>query len=171
MDEKVRKEIAKAIEHAIRTETDGQHFYLMAAQATTDPKGKEVFGQLAAEEQDHRRFLEHQRKHILEHGAVDSAFSIKHIAQLDGDNPIFSADLRKRAKEAHFEMSALSIGIQLEINSRAYYEQQADAAPDAEVKKFFQFLADWEGGHYQALLTQHDSLKEDYWADANFAPF
>ncbi|MBW2703877.1 MAG: ferritin family protein [Deltaproteobacteria bacterium] len=171
MEDSIRKEIAKGLEHAIRTETDGQHFYMMAAKATEDPKGQEVFGQLAEEEKDHRRFLEHQRWHILEHGKVDSAFKIDRRVDLSGDNPIFSESLVKRAKEAHYEMSALSIGIQLEINSQKYYEEQAEAAKLPEIEKFYRFLATWESEHHQALLRQQDSLKEDYWADAHFAPF
>ena len=36
---------------------------------------------------------------------------------------------------------------------------------------FFTELAEWEAGHYEALLTQQESLKEDYWSASRFSPF
>ena len=68
-------------------------------------------------------------------------------------------------------MSALSIGIQLELDAMNFYKAQADAAEDDVVRGFFHELAEWETGHYQALLTQQGELKEDYWAAGGFAPF
>lgn len=167
MDER----IIAGLEQAMRTETDGHHFYLMAARATSDDKGQEIFELLAKEELDHLRFLGHQKKSLVESGVVDTQAQLGPQADLSGPNPIFSERLRDRAGEAHFEMSALSIGIQLEINSEKYYRSQAEQAPDADVKAFFDRLAHWEAGHYQALLRQQEGLKEDYWAAGGFSPF
>jgi rubrerythrin len=69
------------------------------------------------------------------------------------------------------EMSALSIGIQLELNAINFYKTQATEIDNQEVKKFFRELVDWETGHYHALLRQQESLKEDYWSSAGFSPF
>ncbi len=167
MDER----IIAGLEQAIRAETEGHHFYLMAARATSDEKGVEIFELLAKEELDHLRFLTHQKRSLVETGQLDSNVQLGPQADLSGPSPIFSDSLRERAAEAHFEMSALSIGIQLEINAEKHYQAQADATDAPEVKAFFEKLARWEGGHYQALLRQHDSLKEDYWAAGGFAPF
>jgi rubrerythrin len=68
-------------------------------------------------------------------------------------------------------MSALSIGIQLELSSEQFYRQEAEAAEDPAVVKFFTELAEWESGHYHALLKQQESLKEEYWSKGGFAPF
>ena len=48
---------------------------------------------------------------------------------------------------------------------------QAEATDDPDAKAFFGQLADWESGHYHALLQQQETLKEDYWAAGGFAPF
>lgn len=171
MDAQVRKQVVDGIIQAIRAETDGHHFYMMAAQATQDPKGREVFGQLAAEELDHLRFLEHQKESILKEGLVDTNFSLGSPSELAGPHPIFSEKLTARVAGAHYEMSALSIAIQLELSAKKYYTEQAAAHDVPDVSAFFKRLADWEGRHYQALLTQHDNLKEDYWSAGGFAPF
>ena len=40
-----------------------------------------------------------------------------------------------------------------------------------EIRAFYLELADWETGRYRALLSQQESLKEDYWSDSGFSPF
>ena len=47
----------------------------------------------------------------------------------------------------------------------------ATNAGEAEVKKFCQFLADWEKQHLHALKRLYDSVHEDFFASGNFAPF
>ena len=90
---------------------------------------------------------------------------------LSDSSPIFSEKIRSRIGEAHLEMSALSIGIQLELSAINYYKQEAGSAEDPAVKQFYRELADWESNHYNALLRQQLMLKEDYWSESGFAPF
>lgn len=162
--------VLEALKSAIKAEMEGKHFYLMAARATSDDHGREVFEQLAAEEQQHADFLRAQYRSLQESGEVDTDVSL-------GEAPdwvsrgIFSDSLRERAAEAHFEMTALSVGIQLEADAQKFYRARAQEAGDSQVERFFLQLADWESGHYHALLRQHDALKEEYWAANQFAPF
>ena len=72
---------------------------------------------------------------------------------------------------AHFETAALGIGVQVELDSVRFYEEMARQAPTESEKKIFSDLADWESGHYHALLAQQESLKEAYWQAGGFAPF
>jgi rubrerythrin len=169
-DEAVKK-LAEGLLSAMRAEREGQHFYLMAAQSTADPKGQEVFQRLAAEEHDHFEFLKAQHKAILETGKPDADLSLGPRSDLSGKSPIFSEALRARVGEAHYEMTALAVGVQLELSAERYYRRAADEAPDQGVKAFYLELAEWEKGHYEALLAQQDELKEDYWAAGGFAPF
>lgn len=165
------KRIAEGLKRAIQTEGDGYHFFQMAARSTSDPKGQQVFEALALEELDHQRYLRHQYEHVLRTGALDPSARLGAAVDLSGPSPIFSPALRSRIGEAHFEMSALSIGIQLELTTEAYYRGQAVASADPKVRAFFEELAVWEGRHYAALLRQQEELKEDYWAAGSFAPF
>jgi rubrerythrin len=155
----------------MKAETDGYHFYMMAAASTRDEKGREVLEQLAQEELTHLRFLKGQHESLARTGKIDPALRLGVRVDRSGPSPIFSPALRERAGEAHFEMSALSIGLQLELSSQKHYRAQAAAAGDPDVAAFFVALADWEAGHYDALARQLDELKESYWAGGGFSPF
>jgi hypothetical protein len=156
---------------AIKAERYGHNFYLMAANSTQDTKGKQVFETLASEELDHMRFLLGQYNAVLETGQTDSKLTLGRRLDLSGKSPIFSDSLKARVKEANFEMTSLSIGIQLEKDAMEYYQRQAEAAEDPDVNGFFVELSQWESGHYHALLRQQEELKEDFWSDAGFSPF
>ena len=166
-----QSDLEAGLKQAIAAERDGHNFYRMAVASTEDPKGKEVFATLAAEELDHMHFLAKHYESILKTGKLDPSAKLGARADLSGMSPIFSDALKGRIGAAHFEMSALSIGVQLELDATKFYKAQADAAADAQVRQFFTELADWEAGHYHALLAQQEELKEDYWSAAGFSAF
>ncbi len=163
--------LAEGLKKAIQAERYGHDFYLMAAMSTSDPKGKQIFAVLAQEEAEHMQFLQAQYRSILETGLPDRTLNLGKQTDLSGMSPIFSDGLKERIKDANFEMTSLSIGIQLEHDAMEYYSSQAEAAEDQSIKKFYSQLADWEKGHYRALLRQQDELKEDYWGASGFSPF
>ena len=171
MMEPTDNSIADGLFKAIQAEGDGYHFYLMAARSTDDPKGQEVFETLADEELEHQRFLKAQYMSYMKTGGPDISVRLGGRANLYGESPIFSSSLKERIADAHFEMSALSIGIQLELAASKYYKDQAKAVSDDAVKAFYLELAEWEAGHYEVLLRQQEALKEDYWSGSGFSPF
>jgi rubrerythrin len=166
-----KKRVTDGLKQAIQAEIDGYHFYMMASRSTEDSKGREVFESLAQDEREHVRFLSLQYDAFMEKGAPDPNVTLGKRADLEGPSPIFSDQFRKRITGAHFEMSALSIGIGLELSAVKFYKDQAKQSQDETVAKFYTELADWESGHYRALLQQQESLKEDYWAGGGFSPF
>jgi rubrerythrin len=166
-----RKALAEGLLKAIKAERYGHDFYLMAARSTEDEKGKKVFETLAQEEAEHMAFLKAQYQSILETGKPDDSVKLGKQADLSGMSPIFSEKLRERISEANFEMTSLSIGIQLEHDAMEYYRSQSEASDESSMKSFYAQLSDWEKGHYQALLTQQEELREDYWSAGGFSPF
>ncbi len=166
-----QKELAEGLLTAIKAERYGHSFYLMAAKSTGDAKGQEVFKTLAREELDHMQFLRNQYDSIVKTGAPDKSLKIGNRTSLSAVSPIFSDELRERIKDANFEMTSLSIGIQLEQNSMAFYKTQAEKVDDPTMRDFYTKLAEWETGHYRALLKQQEELKEDFWSASGFAPF
>jgi rubrerythrin len=171
MPDEAMKNVTEGLRKAVQAELEGHHFYMMAALATKDDKGREVFEQLAKDESDHARYLEAQYKSLVETGKPDAKLKLGKPFELSGKNPIFSEKIRSRLKEAHFEMTALSVGIQLEMTAKEFYSKQAALTDDVVVKTFYLELAEWETGHYRALLAAQENLKEDYWAGSGFAPF
>ena len=67
-------------------------------------------------------------------------------------------------------MSALTIGMKLELDAMKYYRSCAQGAEHEEVKQFFNDLADWEQDHYLAFEQQLEMLKEEYFQANNFVP-
>ena len=163
--------MAEGVKKAMEAEVDGFHFYMMAARSTSDAQGRQVFEQLAQEEMEHARFLKAQYAALIDTGMPDPSVKLATQQTLSGDNPIFSADLKGRLSDAHYEMSALSIGIQLELSAVQFYSAEAEAATDPTVRAFFLELAQWERGHHEALNRQLQGLKEDYWSGGGFSPF
>ena len=117
------------------------------------------------------QFLKRQLESVETTGKLDQSLQLQKIADLTGPSPIFSDQLKARVTEAHFEMTALSMGIQLELNAINHYQAQANRATDETVKQFFLGLVAWEQGHYQGLLNQQNELKGDYWSGSGFSPF
>jgi rubrerythrin len=171
MEDRMSKRLLSGLRKAIEFEQSGHYFYLMAAESMKDSKGKKLFKKLADEELEHKNFLEIQYKSILKTGKTDSKASLNKGIDLSGDSPLFSDGLRKRIKDAHFEVSAITIAINLELNSIKHYKAEAKAAKESKAKKFFEALVKWETGHYDALIRQDKMLKEEYWEKSGFAPF
>ena len=164
------QEVLDGFKHAIQTEADGYQFYLMASEKTHDATGKKMFRILADEELKHKEFLFGQYKSFAETGHLDTGLNLG--TQFDfNSNEIFSPDINNRIDESQFEMSALSIGITLELSSMNYYRKQAEKSSDPGIVNLYNQLADWELKHYEALLRQQEMLKEDFWSKGGFAPF
>jgi rubrerythrin len=170
MDETTRN-LAEALKKAALAEREGQHFYRMAAASTEDEKGREVFSQLAEDEVMHEQWLKAHYDSVVERGVPAEGLQLKRGTDLSGAWPIFSESIKSRIKDAHFEMTALAVGIQLELNAVNFYRKCAEDTADSKLKNFFSQLAEWELGHYEALLRQQEALKGEYWAGSGFSPF
>lgn len=163
--------LAEGLLAAMKAERDGNSFYMMAANSTGDPKGRQVFETLAKEELDHLQFLKEHYDSLTTTGKLSATARLHDRLDLAGPSPFFSEGFRARIKEAHYEMSALAIGIQLEHDAMKFYRVQSEQATEPQAKAFFAELAAWETGHYQALLKQQEELKDDYWSEAGFSPY
>ena len=166
-----QSQLAEGLLKAAQAERDGHSFYHMAATTSEDPKAKDVFAQLAAEELDHMNFLIRHYEAVVKTGSPDPSATLGKRAALTGAWPIFSEGIKTRLKDAHYEMSALSIGVQLELDAQKFYRELAGRTDEPAAKKFLLDLADWEAEHYQALLRQQEALKEDYWTQNGFTAF
>ena len=161
--------LLEVLTDAIRAEVEGHSFYLMAAGTTSDSQGKEVFERLAREELDHAAFLRSQYDSLNATGRVADAKL--GVPEVPAGSTIFSDELRGRISEANFEITALSIGAQLEKSAMAFYRQQAEASDDLVVAAFFKELEEWERGHYRLLTAELASLQQDFWSTNRFSPF
>ncbi len=171
MDEATRARILAGLVEAIQSELQGHHFYKMAASNTDDDQGRSVFERLAGEELDHANYLRAQHGAIAARGTTDDTVALGPRMDLGAPSPIFSARLTERVQDAHYEMTALSIGMQLEESAVQFYRAQAGSVDVPKIREFYERLAEWESGHFSALHRQYEVLKEDYWGQQGFAPF
>ncbi len=165
-----KQKIIEGLKIALQTELNGVEFYKMAAEKTEDAKGKDVFRVLANDEVQHYNELRRQFQSLINSSKWQQPIELGELSIFEGVSPIFSEDMKLRVKDRHFEMSALSIGVLLESNSVDFYRKMQEEIDDPLAKELFARLQKWEEGHLEAIVRQLDLLKEDYWAEAQFAP-
>jgi rubrerythrin len=158
------------LREAIIAEQTGVEFYSVASHNTADLQGREVFEQLAREEAEHQQWLKRQYGNLLQ-GRPFEKIGAAGRADLGGPSPVFSEALKARVGEAHWEMTALAVGLALEDSTITRYRALAQEATQPDVRRFFEELARWEEGHAEALRRQSNLLKESYWTEARFWQF
>jgi len=176
-------DLKKAVALAMKGEIEGRELYLMAASKTEDGKAKDVFAYLAEEENRHLEWLQSLYESLT--GASVPPFAVpnfvmpkfvmpkmeKLVRFEDAESPIFSREFKRGIGLKHFEMSALSIAVRLELEASRFYEKTAEECEDEELKTFFAGLAEWETGHYRALNQEIKFLEDEYFQNNNFSPF
>jgi rubrerythrin len=166
-----REQIVEILRKAYQIELDGYTFYAMTAEKASKPVVKELFRKLAEDEVQHQEFLRSvARRHEAEGAA---AFAVaRRAADFSGlTDHVFTARFKEQAKGAAFEMGVLSVGLTLETNAMAHFNQAARTADSTEAREFYQFLADWEKQHFDALSSLSAAIRDDFWSAGGFAPF
>jgi len=166
-----KDEIREVLRRAYQIEVDGYTFYSMAADKADKAPVAEIFGKLADDEVQHKQYL----KDVMGKYEADGVAAFN-VARRDPElkaftSTIFSKDFRQQAEGTDFEMGVLSVGMTLESRAIKYFSGAAKQADDREVREFYQFLADWEKQHLDALQGLYNGLREDYWGESGFSPF
>jgi rubrerythrin len=166
-----KDEIHEILRKAYQIEVDGYTFYSMAADRASKPAVQELFDKLAHDEVQHKAYLKDIMTSYDEQGV--EAFNVR---LRDPDLKAFTATIftdqfKQQAQGADFELGVLSIGMTLESNAISYFSTAASNASEQEVEEFYQFLADWEQQHLEALRNLYDGVREDHWAEGGFSPF
>ena len=166
-----REQILEILRKAYQIELDGYTFYAMTAEKANKPAVKELFQKLAEDEVQHQEFLRSVARRYEAEGAA--AFAVaRRAADLAGlTDHVFTTRFKEQAKGAAFEMGVLSVGLTLETNAMAHFNQAARTADSAEAREFYQFLADWEKQHFDTLSSLSAAIRDDFWSAGGFAPF
>jgi len=164
-------EIREVLRKAYQIEVDGSTFCSMAAERADKPAVQELFDKLARDEVQHKAYL----KSVIGsyEGKGVAAFNL-HLRDPDlkaFTATIFTDAFKQQARGADFELGVLSIGMTLETNAINYFAGAAQHSTEAEVKAFYEFLADWERQHLEALRVIYGGVREDFWHEGGFSPF
>lgn len=153
-------QLLKVLQEAIRVESDGYNFYMVAAEKTEDSKGKTVLSSLAQDELDHGSMLKGLYQAIEDKS--DYKLERKRLRRkkpkVRSKSPIFSVEFKRKVKEGHFALCALRIAQLLEKNSIDFYSKNAKRSKHPELKSLFNFLVEWEKDHLKALVKQEKFL-------------
>ena len=166
-----KETIREVLRKAYQIEVDGYTFYSMTAERAQKPAVQELFDKLAQDEVQHKAFLKSVMGRYEEKGAA--AFQLERRAPdlRAFTDTIFTQKFREQAQGADFEIGVLSIGMTLESNAIAYFSGAAKQTEAGEVRDFYQFLADWEKQHLDALQNLYNAIRSDFWHESGFAPF
>lgn len=166
----MREDILKGLKTAMEAELTGHNFYKNAAQNVTDARAKEALWEMAEDEKNHFNYLRHQYRAVLETGNYDLSKAFLRKGGAEEENPIFTDAIKERIRDSHYEVSVLTIGMKLELDAIHFYQECAKKAQSKGARKFYEELASWEIGHYEAFKRALDDLKEEYWRANNFVP-
>jgi rubrerythrin len=164
-------QILDILRKAYQIEVDGYTFYSMTADRADKPAVQELFGKLAQDELQHQAFLRSVLKNYHDKGVDAFSMGIVLPDLKAFSDRVFTDRFREQAEGAAFEMAALSVGMTLEKNAVAYFSGAARNAAETEVRKFYQFLSDWEQQHLDALAGLTDTVRADFWEKGGFAPY
>jgi len=165
---RTRDDLLSGFRAAMEAERAAYEFYKLAADNSVDAQGKVMLHRLAAEELEHWEFFLAHYTALQASGELGPNRALSNDDPVDFTTRIFSPSVRERIQDAHFELSALAIGVQLEANAIALYRAQAEhsaVAGDDELAAFFRDIAEWEMNHYRALMLEQDELRTLYWTD------
>ncbi len=155
------KDRLNALEVALNNELREHEFYRKNAERTSNPVGKAMFLQIAAEELEHHERL----KQLHEQWAKENKWPetiplqvketkvrdvLKDVVREAGKAPTWDADDRK----------ALETAIDFEGEGATYYARLRDNVTDPREKAFFELLANIEHEHYVSLKDTEEYLRD-----------
>jgi len=158
--------VEEAIISALDYERKVRDYYVQAAKSTDDPKGKEVFGALADEEQSHVDYLESRLEHWRENGCLDVIELTTTLPSRqwisEGMAQMQKTDLKR---DYSTEIKMLKSALKLEEEVRDHYGKLVAGLRDEAQDMFRRFL-EIEDGHTAIVQAEIDALQGNgFWFD------
>lgn len=146
--------LSKALETAIKMETDAMKFYREAIGKTGHPLGKRIFEGFVVDELRHLRMLQDIMNNLdIEVTVVHPKQDIKTVFSELKDQ------MMQRISATTGEREAVKIALDFEKEGYRFYEEAAREAAEDKEKKLFEVLAVEEKRHYELLENTHRFLE------------
>ena len=145
-----------ALRIAIATERSGLEFYTSAGRLTRDARGRKVFKDLAAEEQEHLGKLEARYNELLQRDP--QLESRPTFLFFKGAAHGLFAEGAERLRKGVNDQQALRIGIRCERGSHRFFKKYGERFEDSEGKQVFLEFADEERQHMELLIREYRAL-------------
>src|SRR5262249_23955999 len=152
--------VRDALELTLAIERRGYTFYTNASQKTKSSSGRRMFQRLAAEESDHLRRLQQERRSLLEKNkwlkreparlqlsrqSVEEIFPQKEVVKIE-------------VKDETSDIDALNMAMNLERPSHQFFKDFADHITDTNGRKVFMDFAKDEESHLKPLVAEYKTL-------------
>lgn len=141
----------EAIQLAMEAEMDAHHDYSQSAQKTVNPKGKDMFNQLAAFELSHYNHLRSLLDSLNE-GNGWIPYTGAHFSETS--KPVEGGNSPAEEKNKDAVLSILSNAIKDEKKASEYYSKLADETDVPSGKAMFKQLSEEEKLHAKILNDQ-----------------
>lgn len=163
------------VRQAIHNEIAGQRFYNDAAHYCIDPWAKEIFANLARDEEEHTRLLLVEYESLRAAGRwIEPEVALQSSEEVDITRFTFPEDEIETGQDLFppqwstgqavdrraDDLSALAFGIQMETQAINLYGQAAKTTQDPAAQKTYEFLVEEETQHYHKLKAQWEKLAE-----------
>jgi rubrerythrin len=146
------KGIEEAIALAIEREKEARSFYLQKAGSMDNPKFKELYEHLAAEEARHIGYLEKYRD------KKELPVVSTNIPSGQSFTPEFNKARIKGGEITLGDAGIILAAMRHERKSEDFYLEVAKRAEDETQKTFFEMLSNYERGHYEVLDSYLEEL-------------
>jgi rubrerythrin len=147
------------LEIAIKMEFEGKEFYQEASRKTSDKLGKDLFSQLAEDEDLHAaRAREIHKSLKLGDRPSEREFSFDQGKKLKSIFAKAKKELAPKRRVASSKLKAIQLALDMEEKSRKFYEEQSSSAKTDFERRFFTALKQEEQGHYLSLVDYREYL-------------
>jgi rubrerythrin len=158
--------LEEAINTAIENEIKIRDVYREAEAAVDDEAGKQIFGALGNDEQNHIDYLEHTLAQLKDTGKIDPTELQSAIPSRENIKQEAAKVKSLVAKDFHgIRKQMLSRALKVEIETSDFYRKMVDELPSEGQALFARFL-EIENNHIDAVRFELDYMgKTGYWFD------
>jgi rubrerythrin len=152
------KATEQSLQLAIEMERDGKAFFLKAASGAESVLAKNIFEELARQEDFHiEKILLVYEQMKAEKPVKEWVMTVAGTGQLD---KVFQESLQEKAQSSENDLNALRFGLEIEDKSVKYYEKLASNAFDSYEKRFYLTLSHEERDHYLRIMDSIEYLSD-----------
>jgi len=159
MRQEEAEQVKAILREAVQIEVDGKEFYQQAGQRSSNKLVRELFQNLADEEDEHRRKFEEI------YGALKKGQDWPDVEppankgeRLKSIFAQATEELGSKIKVASSELEAINTAIDMEVKSYDFYRSRSEQSTFPREKRFYHALAGEERAHHLALLDSYEYL-------------
>jgi rubrerythrin len=146
---------------AVQMEKDGKEFYRKASQKSSNKLARELFRQLANEEDDHRKkFIEIYEALRKGQNWPDVGPAFEKGKRLKSLFAEAAKELGSKFEIAESEFKAIKVAMDMEIRSYDLYHLRSKESNLPVEKRFYEALAGEERGHHLVLLDSYEYFSD-----------